>query len=76
MADGDNLETCVHCGARGCRDIGLIQVGTEQTGRYWVHDKCWQPWYMARKAAGNRLSDRDVGMVQGALAARETKNRT
>ena len=50
MATDDTHETCVQCGRKGELDFDLMQVGTIETGRYWLHDECWLAWYMARKA--------------------------
>jgi len=80
----DERVICEHCSRNGRPDIDVIEIGVPP--RWWLHPACWQPWYMARKAArqaaasageavpaDQQLSDADIGRTQGKLAVREKR---
>jgi hypothetical protein len=41
---------CLHCGDGEHAQDPLLPYGVEQTGRAWLHSRCWSPWQAAREA--------------------------
>lgn len=50
MHDDEYYSTvvCCHCHKVGTIGRDLIQVGTSDFDRRWIHDCCWEEWYTKR----------------------------
>jgi hypothetical protein len=40
---------CLACGGRQHGHDPLLPYGVEPTGHAWLHSRCWEAWYAARK---------------------------
>jgi hypothetical protein len=62
---------CLACGDREDGHDPLLPYGVEPTGHAWLHSRCWEAWYGARKReAVAALKAMGVGTLSAAYSAK------